>query len=439
MNALQARTGDQPEYLQAVSEVMRSVLPFVRETPKYQREGLLWQLVEPDRVVSFKVCWFNDAGELEVHRGWRVGFSNILGPYKGGLRFHPTVNESVLKFLGFEQQFKNALTQLPMGGGKGGSNFSPRNRSTAEIRRFCQAFMLELHPYIGTETDVPAGDIGVGGQEIGFLYRTYKKIKSAVNPALTGKSPAIGGSLLREEATGYGCIYFLEEMLRRHDKALEGRSCVVSGAGNVALHAAELAIEKGARVLSLSDSGGSLHIPEGLSCEFLEEIKVLKEQKKGRLSDLSNDKRVEYRAGQKPWDIAADIALPCATQNEIQLRDAQQLVKQGCIAVSEGANMPTTNDAVDFFVENKVCFGPGKAANAGGVSVSGFEQAQNAQRMYWSKEEVQAKLQAMMSNIHKACEAGASTRGSDVVNYVQGANLASFKRVADAILDHGWT
>lgn len=438
MQALAARVGEQPEYLQAVSEVMHSVLPFVRENPSYQVEGLLWEIVEPDRIVSFKVPWFDDKGEMQVNRGWRVGFSNVLGPYKGGLRFHPTVNESVLKFLGFEQQFKNALTQLPMGGGKGGSNFNPRGRSDGEIRRFCQAFMLELHPYIGSQVDVPAGDIGVGGREIGYLYRTYKKIVGQVDPAITGKSPGTGGSLLRPEATGFGCVYFLEEMLKRHQKGLEGQTCVVSGAGNVALHAAQLAMDKGARVLSVSDSGGTLYIPEGMTAELLEAVKELKEVKRGRLSELSKDARVEYREGQKPWAIPAKIALPCATQNEILAEDAKAMVTNGCIAVAEGANMPSTNRAIDCFLENKVCFGPGKAANAGGVSVSGFEQSQNAQRMYWSKAQVQQKLQEMMKNIHSACEAGVDTPAGQVVNYVQGANISGFRRVADAVLSLGW-
>ena len=436
MDDLVARNPGQPEFHQAVREVALSLMPMIQQRPDYQKARIFERLSEPDRVIMFRVAWIDDAGDVRINRGFRVQFNNAIGPYKGGLRFHPTVNLSVLKFLGFEQIFKNSLTGLPMGGAKGGADFDPKGKSDGEVMRFCQAMMTELYRHIGEDVDVPAGDIGVGGREIGFLFGQYRRIANRVTGVLTGKGLAYGGSLIRPEATGYGCVYFVENMLRHTGESLEGRTCVVSGSGNVALYTVEKALELGARVVAMSDSEGFVYDREGFTVEKLEWMKELKEVRRGRIKEYADHFRCEYHPGKRPWIVPCEAAFPSATQNELELDDAWTLVKNGCRAVGEGANMPSTMDATRALVAAGVLFGPGKAANAGGVSVSGLEQSQNAQRLSWTREEVDARLHGIMQRIHDQCvEHGRQADGT--VNYVDGANRAGFAKVADAMLANG--
>ena len=433
-----AKNPNEPEFLQTVTEVLTSIEPVVERHPEYEEAALLERLVEPERVIEFRVAWVDDEGKARVNRGYRVQFNGAIGPYKGGLRFHPSVNLGILKFLGFEQIFKNSLTTLPMGGGKGGSNFNPKGKSEREVMAFCKAFMTELYRHIGPNTDVPAGDIGVGGREIGYLYGTYKKIVNRFDSVLTGKGLNWGGSLVRPEATGYGNVYFATEMLATRGSSFEGRKVLVSGSGNVAQFAVEKAIQLGGKVLSMSDSNGSIIDKDGIDAEKLAYIKELKNVRRGRISEYAKVfKSAAYYENQRPWQLAkTDIALPCATQNELDEKDAQTLVKNGCICVSEGANMPSTLGATRVFMENNVLFGPGKAANAGGVATSGLEMSQNAMRLGWTSEEVDNKLHNIMKNIHAATHAVAKEFG-EPSNYVMGANIAGFRKVADAMIDQG--
>ena len=436
MRGLARRNPGQREFHQAVREVVASLLPFLREHPRYAEQGILERITEPDRIIIFRVCWQDDRNNVRTNRAWRVQFNNAIGPYKGGLRFHRDVTLSVLKFLGFEQTFKNSLTGLPMGGAKGGSNFNPKGKSDAEVMRFCQSMMTELARHIGEDVDIPAGDIGVGAREISYLFGQFKRISNRFTGTLTGKGLAFGGSLIRTEATGYGCVYFADNMLHRHGGGLEGATCVVSGSGNVATYAVEKAIEIGAKVVTLSDSGGFIHDPDGIDAEKLAFVKELKEVRRGRISEYADHFGCAYHAGARPWGIPCDVAFPCATQNEIDADDAATLIKQGVRAVSEGANMPSTLAATEAFLAADVLFGPGKAANAGGVAVSGLEQSQNALRMSWSREDVHERLRHIMEEIHEKCCRHGDT-GSGPVNYVQGANIAGFVKVADAMLAYG--
>ncbi len=425
----------EPEFLQAVAEVARDVYPYELSVPEYREARILHRLTEADRIVIFRVTWRDDQGRIRVNRGYRVQMTNVLGPYKGGLRFHPSVNLSIIKFLAFEQIFKNSLTTLPLGAGKGGADFDPRGKSDAEIRRFCQAFMMELHKHIGRYIDVPAGDIGVGSKEIGYLYGMLLQLRGYEPGALTGKSPEIGGSLLRLEATGYGLIYFVEEMLRYHGEGtLEGKRIVISGAGNVALYAAEKALEKGARILTLSDSTGFIYDPDGLDEEKLAYIQKLKSRRGVSLREVCTRYRtIQFYSGKRPWSVPCDIALPCATQNEITLDDARLLVDQGCRVLAEGANMPTVPEAIEYFQEKGVLVAPGKAANAGGVAVSGLEMTQNAMRWWWSRQDIDRHLQEIMRRIHEQCiKYGQMEDGR--INYVRGANIAGYDRVARAMV-----
>lgn len=437
MTGLIARNPHETEFHQAVREVVASLMPFVLDNPRYYEANILERLSEPDRTLTFRVTWKDDAGEIQINRGWRVQFNNAIGAYKGGLRFHPSVNLSILKFLGFEQIFKNSLTGLPMGGGKGGSNFDPKGKSDGEVERFCQSFMTELHSFIGEDMDVPAGDIGVGAREISFLFGQYKRMHRRFAGVMTGKGLSFGGSCARREATGYGAVYFCQNMLAERGEGLEGKRVLVSGSGNVAIYAMELAIEFGAKVLTFSDSSGFVHDPDGIDAEKLAFIKDLKEVRRGRVSEYADRyPKAEFHAGVRPWIVPAEIALPCATQNEISHDDAQELIKNGVKAVSEGANMPAVLEGVHEFIKAGVLFGPGKAANAGGVSVSGLEQSQNALRLSWDGEEVTTRLKAIMSDIHAQCvQYGREEDGS--VNYVKGANIAGFVKVADALLAYG--
>lgn len=436
LSKLRTRNQHEPEFLQAAEEVVETLMPYVLEHPALQEAGVLDRICEPDRILSFRVTWLDDAGQVQTNRGWRVQFNNTIGPYKGGLRFHPSVNQSVLKFLGFEQIFKNSLTGLPMGGAKGGADFDPKGKSDREVMRFCQAFMRELVRYIGEDVDVPAGDIGVGSREIGYLFGEYKRLQNRFAGVMTGKGLSYGGSLIRTEATGYGCVYFAQNMLKHANDSFDGKVVAISGSGNVALYAAEKCIELGARVVSMSDSGGSVFDPDGLDAIKLDWLQDLKESRRGRISEFAEYFGCEYREGQRPWGIACDAALPCATQNELNADDARTLVSNGCKLVSEGANMPSTLDAVHVFREAGTLFGPGKAANAGGVAVSGLEQAQNSQRLHWTREEVDERLQVIMRDIHRKCvEHGAREAGG--VDYVAGANLAGFVKVANGMLAHG--
>ena len=437
MQGLIKRNPGETEFHQAVREVVETVMPFVLENPKYQKAQILERLTEPDRIVIFRVTWEDDDGNIRANRAWRVQVNNSIGPYKGGMRFHPTVTLSVLKFLGFEQVFKNSLTGLPMGGGKGGSNFNPKGKSDNEVMRFCQSLMTELHRHIGEDTDVPAGDIGVGSREISYLFGQYKRLANRFTGVLTGKGLAYGGSLVRTEATGFGCVYFCENMLNNVDDSIEGKTVTISGSGNVATYAAQKATELGAKVVTLSDSSGFVHDPDGIDDEKLEFVKDLKEVRRGRIAEYADKfANASFFERQRPWGVPCDIALPCATQNEINHEEAKTLVANGVKAVSEGANMPTELDAVHTFVNEKVLFGPAKAANAGGVAVSGLEQSQNALRLSWSREEVDQRLKAIMDSIHSKCITyGLQPDGS--VNYVQGANLAGFVKVADAMLAYG--
>lgn len=436
MAGLIRRNPGEPEFHQAVREVAESVIPFVTAHPEYEEARILERLTEPDRIITFRVTWQDDAGGIRAARAWRVQFNNAIGPYKGGLRFHPTVTQSVLKFLGFEQILKNSLTGLPMGGAKGGSNFNPRGRSANEVMRFCQAMMRELHRHIGEDTDVPAGDAGVGTREIGFLFGQYMRLANRFTGVLTGKGLAFGGSLVRTEATGYGAVYFLQNMLATRGDGVAGKTAVVSGSGNVALYAIEKLAELGATVVTASDSDGFVHDPHGIDAERLAWLKELKEVRRGRVREYAERFGCAYHDGRRPWGVPCQLALPCATQNELDADDARTLLGNGLLAVAEGANMPSTLDAVRAFLGRKILFGPAKAANAGGVAVSGLEQSQNALRISWSREEVDRQLRNIMRDIHEKCRAeGADADG--FVNYVRGANVAGFRKVADAMLAYG--
>jgi len=435
LDDIKRKNPDEPEFHQAVYEVVESLWNFIEENLQYKHSKILDRIIEPERVIMFRVPWRNDRGEVEVNRGYRVEFNSAIGPYKGGLRFHPSVNLSILKFLGFEQVFKNSLTTLPIGGGKGGSDFDPKGKSDNEVMSFCQSFMTELFRHIGPETDVPAGDIGVGGREIGYLFGQYKRIKNEFTGVLTGKSLNWGGSLIRPEATGYGCVYFADEMLKTGGDSFEGKKVAISGSGNVAQYAAEKVLDLGGIPITVSDSSGSIYDPDGITREKLEFIMQLKNVRRGRIQEYSEKYGVKYLEGNRPWLVKCDVALPCATQNEINSDNANTLVKNGCICVSEGANMPTEPDAVEIFQKNNILFGPGKASNAGGVAVSGLEMSQNSMRIKWTREEVDHKLQDIMRQIHQACLDHGSENG--VVNYVKGANIAGFIKIADAMIDQG--
>ncbi|MCP2019257.1 UNVERIFIED_ORG: glutamate dehydrogenase (NADP+) [Pseudomonas reinekei] len=432
---LKKRDPDQPEFHQAVEEVLRTLWPFLEANPHYLTSGILERICEPERAVVFRVSWVDDQGKVQVNRGFRIQMNSAIGPYKGGLRFHPSVNMGVLKFLAFEQTFKNSLTSLPMGGGKGGSDFDPKGKSDAEVMRFCQAFMSELYRHIGADVDVPAGDIGVGAREIGFLFGQYKRLSNHFTSVLTGKGPSYGGSLIRPEATGFGCVYFAEEMLKRRGLAVEGKRVAISGSGNVAQYAARKVMDLGGKVISLSDSEGTLYCESGLTEEQWLAVLELKNVQRGRIRELAGRFGLEFRAGELPWNLSCDIALPCATQNELDAEAARTLLRNGCICVAEGANMPTTLEAVDLFIEADILFAPGKASNAGGVAVSGLEMSQNAMRLAWTGGEVDSKLHAIMQSIHHACVHYGEENGR--VNYVKGANIAGFVKVADAMLAQG--
>ena len=430
------RNAGEPEFLQAVQEVIESIEPVIQKNPAYVEANILERICEPERQIVFRVPWSDDKGRVHVNRGFRIEFNSAIGPYKGGLRFHPSVNQSILKFLGFEQIFKNALTTLPMGGGKGGSDFDPKGKSDAEVMRFCQSFMTELQRHIGAQTDVPAGDIGVGGREIGYMFGQYKRLRNEFTGVLTGKALKWGGSLIRPEATGYGAVYFAQEMLKTRGDSLEGKTCVVSGSGNVAQYTVEKVNALGGKCVSLSDSTGTIHDPDGITPEKLAWILDLKNVRRGRIKEYADHFRATYHEGKRPWGIPCDCAFPSATQNEIDGDDARTLLKNGCILVSEGANMPSAPEAVDLFVEKRILYGPGKAANAGGVATSGLEMSQNATMMQWPREEVDRKLNAIMVAIHEQCVNAAGTYGKPG-NYVVGANIAGFVKVADAMLDQG--
>ncbi|WP_304640770.1 NADP-specific glutamate dehydrogenase [Pseudomonas sp.] len=435
LEQIKRRDPDQPEFHQAAEEVLASLWPFLEAHPKYLKAGIIERLVEPERVITFRVSWVDDHNQVQVNRGYRIQMNSSIGPYKGGLRFHPSVNLSVLKFLAFEQVFKNALTTLPMGGGKGGSDFDPKGKSDGEVMRFCQAFMTELARHIGADLDVPAGDIGVGAREIGYMYGQYKRVRNEFTSVLTGKGITYGGSLIRPEATGYGCVYFAEEMLKNRSEGFAGKRVAISGSGNVAQYAAQKVMELGGLVISVSDSGGTLHFPDGMTSEQWFELMDLKNERRGRLQEMSGN-NADFLAGRKPWDLACDIALPCATQNELDEADARTLVANGCVCVAEGANMPSTLEAVDVFLEHRILFAPGKAANAGGVATSGLEMTQNAMRLHWTAGEVDEKLHSIMKSIHNAC-VHYGTEKDGFVNYVKGANIAGFVKVAEAMLAQG--
>ena len=435
MAGLKRRNEGQPEFHQAVHEVARDIVPFLEDKKVYKEARILQRMSEPDRVIMFRVCWTDDNNQVRVNRGYRVQFNNSIGAYKGGLRFHKSVNLSILKFLGFEQVFKNSLTTLPMGGGKGGSDFNPQGKSNGEVMRFCQSFMSELFRHIGPNTDVPAGDIGVGAREIGYLFGQYKRLQNEFTGTITGKGLGFGGSLIRTEATGYGCVYFAREMLGTRSDDVKGKNCVVSGSGNVAQYTAKKVQQLGGKVLTMSDSSGFIHDPDGINEEKLAWVMDLKNNRRGRISEYVDKFGGEFHKGKRPWSVPCDLAFPCATQNELDGDDAKVLVANGCQLVSEGANMPSTLDAVGVFIDSKILFGPAKAANAGGVAVSGLEQTQNAMRLSWSREQVDEQLLEIMKNIHSTCvEHG--TEG-DFINYVQGANVGGFIKVADAMLAYG--
>ncbi len=437
MAGVKRRNPGQPEFVQAVQEVAQDIFEFIQDKTEYHRYQILRRIAEPDRVVSFRVVWEDDNHNIRVQRGWRVQNNNAIGPYKGGLRFHPSVTESVLKFLAFEQTFKNALTGLPMGGGKGGANFNPKGKSDHEVMRFCQSFMTELYRHIGAEVDVPAGDIGVGTREIGYMFGQYKRITNTFEGVLTGKGLEYGGSLIRTEATGYGAVYFLENMLKTRGQDLVGKRAVVSGAGNVATHAAEKLVQLGAKVLTLSDSGGFIHDPEGITQDKIDWVKAHKTKRRGRISEYADEyTSATFHAGKRPWGIECDLALPCATQNELLGEDARTLIRNGCIAVAEGANMPTDLEGIRVFKDAQILFAPGKAANAGGVAVSGLEMSQNAARMSWKEVELQQLLKDIMDGIHERASIYGRVNDS-YTDYVKGANIAGFKKVADAMLAYG--
>jgi glutamate dehydrogenase (NADP+) len=435
MQGLIKRNPGEIEFHQAVEEVATSVIPFINEHPQYVENRILERMTEPDRTIIFRVCWEDDEGNVRTNRGYRIQFNNAIGPYKGGLRFHPSVNLSILKFLGFEQTFKNSLTTLPMGSGKGGADFNPKGKSEREIMRFCQAFMTELSKHIGENVDVPAGDIGVGAREISYMFGQYKRLKNEFTGALTGKALEFGGSLIRKEATGYGCAYFMEEMLKHQGDAIKGKSCLVSGSGNVAQFCAQKIMHLGGNVLTLSDSSGFIHDPDGLNEEKLDYIIDLKTNRRGRISEFAEKFKCKFHKDKRPWSIKADLAFPCATQNELELPDAKLLIKNGCRAVAEGANMPTTKDAIDAFHKAKIIFSPGKASNAGGVSVSGLEMTQNSIRLSWQREELEERLKTIMHDIHQQCVNYGTEK--DHVDYIKGANIAGFVKVAEAMVAYG--
>jgi glutamate dehydrogenase (NADP+) len=436
LDVMKRRNAGEQEFLQAVREVLVSLELVIDKHPEYAETCILERIVEPERQIIFRVPWQDDKGKFHVNRGFRFEFSSALGPYKGGLRFHPSVNQSILKFLGFEQIFKNSLTTLPMGGGKGGSDFDPKGKSDAEVMRFCQSFMTELFRHIGPNTDVPAGDIGVGGREIGYLFGQYKRLTNEFTGSLTGKGFNWGGSLIRPEATGYGCVYFAEQMLKTRNEVFDGKTCLISGSGNVAQYTAEKLNQLGAKVVSLSDSSGTIYDKDGITSEKLKWVMQLKNVYRGRLKEYADEFHCEYYKGETPWKIPASCAFPGATQNEINADDAAMLVKNGCMLVCEGANMPCMPGAVECFLQNKLLYGPGKAANAGGVATSGLEMSQNAMRITWPREEVDTRLQSIMTDIHDNCFTTAEQYG-EPGNYVAGANIAGFIKVANAMLDQG--
>jgi glutamate dehydrogenase (NADP+) len=431
------RNANEPEFMQAVREVAETVIPFIEANPKYQGKMLLERMVEPERVIMFRIAWIDDKGATQVNRGFRIQMNSAIGPYKGGIRFHPSVNLSILKFLAFEQVFKNSLTTLPMGGGKGGADFDPKGKSDVEIMRFCQAFMTELSKHIGADTDVPAGDIGVGGREVGYMFGQYKRLRNEFTGVLTGKGISFGGSLIRPEATGYGDVYFADSMLKTKGKSFAGQTVVVSGSGNVAQYAAEKATQLGGKVVTMSDSSGYIYDEAGIDAEKLAYVMEIKNVNYGRISDyVKKYPSAKFVEGKRPWEVKCDIALPCATQNELNEDEAKTLVANGCFCVAEGANMPSTPEAVTVFTDAKILFAPGKASNAGGVATSGLEMSQNSLRLSWSSEEVDERLKGIMKNIHEACVKYGSD-GNGYVDYVKGANIAGFVKVADAMLGQG--
>ncbi|MDD4857442.1 MAG: NADP-specific glutamate dehydrogenase [Candidatus Krumholzibacteria bacterium] len=436
MEKVKARDPNQPEFHQAVFEVVNSLMPFIKKNPKYQKHLILERLVEPERVIMFRVPWVDDKGDIQVNRGFRIEMNSAIGPYKGGLRFHPSVNLSILKFLAFEQVLKNSLTTLPMGGGKGGSDFDPKGKSDNEVMAFCHSFMSELFRHIGADTDVPAGDIGVGGREIGYLFGMYKKLRNEFTGVLTGKGIKWGGSLIRPEATGYGTVYFAEEMLKTRKNSFAGKTVAISGSGNVAQYAVEKCTQLGGKAVTLSDSNGTIYDSAGINEEKLAYVMELKNVKRGRISEYTKKfPKAQYSEGKRPWFVKCDVALPCATQNEVDGNDAKTLVKNGCICVSEGANMPSTPEAIEVYLEGKILYGPGKASNAGGVATSGLEMSQNSLRLSWSREEVDQRLHGIMQAIHAQCvEHG---KEGNFINYVNGANIAGFIKVADSMIDQG--
>ena len=436
MSFIKAKNPAQPEFHQAVQEVAESLIPFVEENPKYKHAKILERITEPERILIFRVPWLDDVGEVQINRGFRIEMSSAIGPYKGGLRFHPTVNLGILKFLAFEQVFKNSLTTLPMGGGKGGCDFDPKGKSDNEVMRFCQSFMTELCRHIGPNTDVPAGDIGVGGREIGFLYGQYKRIRNEFTGVLTGKGIEWGGSLIRPEATGYGAVYFAEEMMQTKGESLKGKTCIVSGSGNVAQFTTEKINQLGGRVVTLSDSAGFIHDPDGIDAEKLAYVMDLKNIRRGRISEYAEKYGCQYHEGERPWSIKGEAAFPSATENEISEEDAKRLISNDCMVISEGANMPSTPDAIGIYEQHKILYGPGKAANAGGVAVSGLEMTQNSMRLPWTREEVDSRLHTIMKSIHETC-VKYGTEKEGYVNYVKGANIGGFVKVADAMLAQG--
>lgn len=431
-----AKNAGELEFHQAVKEVVESVIPFIEENPKYEHGKILERIVEPERLMMFRVPWLDDSGNIQVNRGFRIEMNSAIGPYKGGLRFHPTVNLGILKFLAFEQVFKNSLTTLPMGGGKGGSDFDPKGKSDNEVMKFCQSFMTELSRHIGPNTDVPAGDIGVGGREIGFLFGMYKRIRNEFTGVLTGKDLKWGGSLIRPEATGYGSVYFAQNMLNHIGDSVKGKTCLVSGSGNVAQYTVEKVNSLGGKCVTLSDSSGYIYDPDGIDADKLAYVMHLKNVKRGRIKEYAAKYGVEYFEGQRPWGVKCDIAFPSATQNEINEDEAKTLVANGCMCVTEGANMPSTPDAIEVYLQNKILYGPAKAANAGGVAVSGLEMSQNSMRLNWTREEVDQKLQQIMKDIHATC-VKYGTESESYVNYMAGANIGGFVKVADSMLAQG--
>jgi len=436
MSWLEQRSPGEPEFHQAVYEVGINVLPFLRKHPDYMDAAIFGRLTEPDRIISFRVVWQDDKGRVQINRGYRVQHCNAIGPYKGGIRFHPSVNQSILKFLAFEQTFKNSLTGLPMGGGKGGSDFDPKGKSDNEVMRFCQSFMTELYRHIGPDTDVPAGDIGVGAREISYMFGQYKRLANQFTGVMTGKALSYGGSEIRTEATGYGTVYMMQDMLSAHGKSIDGLTATVSGSGNVAQYAVDKLIELGAKPVTLSDSSGFIHDPDGITCEKLTWVQELKGARRGRISEYAEKFGAKFYADKRPWHVPCDLAFPCATQNELNAEEARALIANGCIGVSEGANMPSEQDAIDVFQQARILFAPSKAANAGGVAVSGLEMSQNSIRMSWSRDELNKQLRDIMSDIHGRCEEY-GRESDDYVNYLKGANVAGFVKVADAMLGYG--